>query len=333
MAAKPTVERSRFLQMNEGFDSTRPDVDLREFIECLFNGTKLLCPGDAGYDIEVKSQIQEAEELNDERVRIERNREKVNQLTCDLSSFEVKKELLPQGVSRIEIAFDRTRESADQTGEQFYSIHRTSFAPLGYLYETYQQNVLTQIPANTCKVVYKVHSFKYQPDAAGNLVAEFAMRYEQYNCWKTKIPEIRDLRVTFKLREFSHFEFQKTFDIRSVITPRFSDVGVIFQSSSTLDDRGGVPDWLLNLVGILTLDIGSKWIRDNYQHQLTEMRQNLIDISEEYNLPRDDFDFKFEHLGEPKFVSERGENYLRLDDVADRLVRAGTACAIKKRLN
>src|SRR5262249_42224934 len=117
---------------------------------------------------------------------------------------------------------------------------------------------------------------------------------------------------------------QKTIGIKTIATANFRDEEVLISARSDLDDRDGVPNWLLNVVGLATLNVGSKAISDNYRASLSRIKSQLVPITTEIGKQPDNPLLNFRPIDRPRFRDYNGRITLVSTRVAPS--REGSAC-------
>ena len=140
-----------------------------------------------------------------------------------------------------------------------------------------------KVPPSSCDDRYKPHGFSLRNEGGKSALGTMAVTYENWSCkWtygtctttgrKHGIPYPKLYKCKWEVKNKN---FQKTVDIKTRFSPVIKDGNLSIDVASSLDDRGGIPDGLLNVVGVLTLNVGSKFMRDNYEATIDSIRAQL----------------------------------------------------------
>lgn len=178
-----------------------------------------------------------------------------------------------------------------------------------------------RLPPETCTTRVTPHSPRVESQGDGTALATERVRYEKFDCGQKICGSLKRIK-TCPVR--TPGRFQKTVDLSVRLTPKItSNRDVIIDLSSSLDDNGGIPNFILNLVGAFTYNIGSKLLSDKYQSIISEINTKLpygtrpIDILteneelKELTIPR-----------ETKFVTKSGRLIFQVRYESDRTYRA-----------
>lgn len=133
--------------------------------------------------------------------------------------------------------------------------------------------------------------------------------------------------VTYPCKEKTKYKnYQKTVTVNTIFTPSLDPETktIDINGSTSIDDRGGIPNIILNTVGVLTLNIGSKWMLDNYRATLSQIEADFPKINEKIfaHIP-DAAPISFDMSG-ARFVNINHSVGLEVSSTA--LRRVGEAC-------
>ncbi|MCP4987623.1 MAG: hypothetical protein GY928_16655 [Colwellia sp.] len=251
----------------------------------------------------------------------------------------------------------------DISGNPAYEITQVATADASQLRTDYFTKAAENIPTDRCDK-HIAHSYKIFPLSDGTAQGQFSYRFEDWFCgWadskctkmeRQKVGQTPNVKCSKHLipkctvywtDNFAHVpvvysckakttykNFQKTFTSSTLFTPTVNSTleTIDVKGVTSIDDRGGVPNAVLNVVGILTLDIGSKWIRDNYRSKLSDIRSNLPTINESFLARNGDFEAPKLKLTSAKFGGD--QNHLTLISESKAEVRMGKACQFQEYL-
>ena len=246
----------------------------------------------------------------------------------------------------------------DRRGSPIYLIKQISVADASEMKNRYIKEASANIPKDKCDV-HVGHSYNLVAQDNGNARGYFSYRFEDWFCgWTesrcTKMerqkvgqrPEIHcDTSYlipkcsTYWKNNYAHVPVfypckaktkykngQKTVTVNTIFTPILnSETKTIdIKGSTSIDDRGGIPNIILNTVGVLTLNIGSKWMLDNYRATLSQIEADFPKINEKiYARTPDAAPISF-GMSSARFVNINNSVGLEVSSTA--LRREGEAC-------
>lgn len=151
--------------------------------------------------------------------------------------------------------------------------------------------------AQDCNTSMRAHSFTLQPTPAGDLAGDMDVSTTIRSCTIFDRPCFRGLEWHSCREEWKTDLFSHTFGVKFGAKRVFLDDSktLKIEYSTEFDRRGfdiskPLPNLLLNLTGIATFNIGSKWILDNYRSSLSDIelkiKQNIPESLFYLEMPR-----------------------------------------------
>ncbi len=176
------------------------------------------------------------------------------------------------------------------------------------------------------------HSPNVQPQGNGTVVATERIKYEKFHLSNTYCPTWSKPLRTCPKRGLK--VAQKTVVISVTLTPTIDkDNNLRIAASSVLDDRGGIPNALLNLVGLMTFNIGSKFLSDTYRSQLSEIRAKLPEEIKALDLEEASEIQLNLNAQNAKFINgESGKLVLQIAYTSDRTYKPRTARFLRNKI-
>ena len=175
---------------------------------------------------------------------------------------------------------------AQQEGVELMKIEEVVGIDMNDLRNKWPAIASQKVPTSSCENRYSPGGFGMSV-SEGKAVGHMNVTYEDWTCgWTwgtcstTGYRRVAGVRVPYpklyKCRwETKNKWFQKTVGVDTYLAPRPVDDELNIEIDSHLDDRGGIPDALLNVVGVMTFDVGSKYMRDQYRSIISDVKSQL----------------------------------------------------------
>lgn len=174
----------------------------------------------------------------------------------------------------------------EEQGSQLMNIEELVSIDLSDLRTQWSAIASSNIPSSSCEERYSPHDYTIRKNGTEAL-GQVSVTYENWLCaWTWGTCTTTGYRNVFGVRipypkvyrcrwESNNKLFQKTVRIDTRFIPKIVDDELNMEVISTMDDRGGIPNALLNVVGVLTLNVGSKFMLDQYRAIISGIKSQL----------------------------------------------------------
>jgi hypothetical protein len=258
--------------------------------------------------------------------------------TCSLDDVTAPE--LPPGSLEIggqRITFTaRARYSFEKSGE-IVAVKETISADLSDFQAKWPAIFNSFMQPSSCERRYGPHGQTTSVLADGRLLAVGRVTYEQWSCGWTHWICCKGLKCRRCRAEFRNRWFQKTIALNTLLDPDVVGSSISIRTASTIDDRGGIADWIVNLTDIFTVGLGGKILEREFEKKIQGIRDSIPVLREQLDKPGSS-DPTYERLSTLADLTLRNVYFSaasgKVEIVAESFgrLREGTACFIKKEI-